>query len=902
MKRLDPMQNPKLRPYLDDVRSWHGFVRFLGLPTLQDNPDTPIDNLFISPQLAGVAVSPDVNPVKWPKGTDIFAALKESKRLIVLGDPGGGKTTLVNWLAWLLVSGSVSGIPEWLNGVIPIPLVLRELDLHEVTDFHSLIKAFLKRPVAVNLQPQRELLHSLFKEGKVMVLVDGFDEVPRSSQEKVRNALWNGFDIYNESYFIASSRLVGYSDCPLDREVTFSLSFEEILSHPGRQVKCEDIEISKHFGDTLISDDIDEVKISIKGPVIANKESQSEHKRATLVYVMPFDDQRIQNFAHNWYRLRTFREVAANDANEFVKAVLANSTTLRLARTPQLLTLMALVFRVRAQLPDGRALLYDLISEAYLESIDTSRKLAQDPYPWKEKRRWLARIAFEMQLLRTAGLLENKVNDENELLVKLDQVLTWIQDAMEHSGYPKDEVFAAEYLNWIARRSGLLLPRGEDLFAFLHLSFQEYFSALYIGELLSDPDWVIAQRDKISYPEGDARVTSKTIQEWANDARWQETLIFCFEGFAHSHKDSRRLIEWVYGKNYSEFDPSGPLSLGELPSSINNKSVLLARVIVDPHSGLPPKAKEDAFNAISDNYLCPETQNDDEHPTAFRLIETEAMHILLSNNSWGDKVWQNLENAKIVTASIDKNSDIYLSRVLNHDYLKKLRITIESIDDINMISNFINLESLQVNSSVGYDIGVFSRLKQLVSLTLIGYKGHGIDGITTFTKLNYLFIGATQVEDIKPLSKITKLDSLSLYFSKVKELEPIKKLKRLKYLEIGHSPVIDISPLVDLINLETLSITDTKVRDLRPLSNLNNLKSLDISNTSVSDLRPLSNLNNLKSLDISNTSVSDISPLSTLKKLRSINIINTQISNITSLAHLANLKIVGFKRKRKKKV
>src|SRR6185369_9295082 len=184
MKRLNPMQDPELRPYLDDVRAWHGYVRFLGLPTLQDNPDTPIDNLFVPPLLAEFAVSPDTDPLSWPQGSDILAMIKKSTRLVILGDPGGGKTTLINWLAWLLASGRTGVIPEWLDGVIPLPIVLRELDLIEVGNFESLLGAFLKRPVAEKLRQKSELLHNLFQQGKVMVLVDGFDEVPRTLQEK----------------------------------------------------------------------------------------------------------------------------------------------------------------------------------------------------------------------------------------------------------------------------------------------------------------------------------------------------------------------------------------------------------------------------------------------------------------------------------------------------------------------------------------------------------------------------------------------------------------------------------------------------------------------------------------------------------------------------------------------
>ena len=95
------LTDAQLRPYLDDVRLWHGYVRFLGLPTMIDNPDTPMNVLFVTPLLHEQAVTPESDPAGWPKGQSLLAALERHKRLVILGDPGCGKSTLINWLAWM---------------------------------------------------------------------------------------------------------------------------------------------------------------------------------------------------------------------------------------------------------------------------------------------------------------------------------------------------------------------------------------------------------------------------------------------------------------------------------------------------------------------------------------------------------------------------------------------------------------------------------------------------------------------------------------------------------------------------------------------------------------------------------------------------------------------------------
>ena len=75
-----------------------------------------------------------------------------------------------------------------------------------------------------------------------------------------------------------------------------------------------------------------------------------------------------------------------------------------------------MIHRYEVNLPRGKARLYNKITEAYLENIDKARdpdgKLGLAPLPWslEEKKRWLARVGFMMQLRRT----ETKEEDEEE--------------------------------------------------------------------------------------------------------------------------------------------------------------------------------------------------------------------------------------------------------------------------------------------------------------------------------------------------------------------------------------------------------------------------------------------------------------------------------------------------------
>ena len=91
-----------LRLYLDYVQQEHGFIRFVSLPRLEDNPNAPIQRLYVEPAVAPRWVSPDVDPKEWPATQPVLDAVAEHQRLVLLGDPGSGKSTLVSRIAWQL--------------------------------------------------------------------------------------------------------------------------------------------------------------------------------------------------------------------------------------------------------------------------------------------------------------------------------------------------------------------------------------------------------------------------------------------------------------------------------------------------------------------------------------------------------------------------------------------------------------------------------------------------------------------------------------------------------------------------------------------------------------------------------------------------------------------------------
>ena len=63
----DPFADKAVKEYLSRVRDWHGYIRFLGMPHMRDNPDVRIDRLFVQPRLSNSHISPDSPTKNWPE-------------------------------------------------------------------------------------------------------------------------------------------------------------------------------------------------------------------------------------------------------------------------------------------------------------------------------------------------------------------------------------------------------------------------------------------------------------------------------------------------------------------------------------------------------------------------------------------------------------------------------------------------------------------------------------------------------------------------------------------------------------------------------------------------------------------------------------------------------------------
>ena len=852
----DYFTNPVIRPYLANVREWQCYIRFLGLPDRRDNPDVLIDRLFVEPLLTRRYVSPDENPENWTgEAETLLDALAEDSPLVLLGDPGIGKSTFLNFVAWLLSRPATNPLIERVGWYLPLPMVLRELPVQGVRDFDGLLDAFLSWKMSEPLLgDERRYLMRTLEEGRAFLLLDGIDELgDRRARENLRNAVFDGFARYPDCRWLLTSRIVGYEEVPFDRE----------HNRPGEGAHQNSSSDDLHGALPRRAPRGSRQALADIEPILGKKETRllrtptrwtSGSGRAVIRYVAPFDDRRIAAFARRWYIQREAAAVRAGaSASHLVRAVHADESILRLARVPNLLTMMALIHRIEATLPHGRALLYERIAEAYLESIDKFRGLDAGPHDLPRKKGWLARVGFEMQRRR----MSERMPQSASILMDADTVKGWLSEEMGRSAAFPDTPSAEEFLKIVGRRSGLFLPRGEGRYAFVHLSFQEYFAAVALKREVTRLRWAKGDASRLGFDRG-------TLAEWAGQSVWREIFSFLFELLASEEEDDWHadLLDCVFGEDFSRLSDTS----SEQEEEILNLGELLARLVTNSRSGL---TSERRYLAIS---CCVRTQ--------LRISSWPLQNIfsiLLSEDTqWNELIFgeinRHMQELNIWTLDLTGARISDISPLANFAGLQSLDLAETQISDLSPIKNLTSLRSLSLTRTLISDLSPLANLSALQSVNLIG----------------------TGFSDLSPLAELPNLESLKLAAEQISELSSIRGLPSLRSLNLIGTLVSDLTPLANLLALESVDFIRTEISDLSPLAELPNLRSLSLEAASVPDISPLENCTSLRSLELYGTlyggKMPDLSPLANFSPLRSLTLMGTEISDLSPLAKPPNLR------------
>ncbi|MDZ4702173.1 MAG: SUMF1/EgtB/PvdO family nonheme iron enzyme [Rhodothermales bacterium] len=367
-------------------------------------------------------------------------AVRDAGQLVLLGDPGSGKSSFVKLLLANLADTELDGAEPLLpdtGGLLPALVLLRDLAAllaHEKLPADTLSRRrFLAGKIAdLAAEQARTLLVPEFVDGvkqafverRVFLVLDGMDEVPYEQRKLVREAVGAALNQFQLKRVFVTCRVRSYSgESVFDEVPTYT------LARLGKE--------------------------------------------------------QIQAFAEQWYRAQQkLQRVKADGVDARIadlQDVATRAPLLSLAENPMLLTTMTIIHQQQKKLPEERVLLYNLAVELLLKrwqegragvSTELSAFLAEKQ---ARMRTVMERLAYEAHLARVA--------DKAADLPRASTI-----ELLSDKAYFGHESLATQFLDYVDQRAGLLIGRGENAvrpasYGFPHRTFQEYLAGCYvIGE------------------------------------------------------------------------------------------------------------------------------------------------------------------------------------------------------------------------------------------------------------------------------------------------------------------------------------------------------------------------------------------------------------------------------------
>ncbi|WAL98072.1 NACHT domain-containing protein [Streptomyces sp. Je 1-369] len=342
----------------------------------------------------------------------VEAALKGSPRVLLRGEAGSGKTTLLQWLAVTAARGAFTGaLAEW-NGLIPVLVKLRQYAGEPPPTPEAMLDR-VAGPLS-GLMPTG-WLHRAFADGRVLLLVDGVDELLAGERRGVRDWLRGLLHLYADTRVVVTSRPAAARVDWLRAERFTALQLE-------RMTPADLVSFVRQWHQAVYGQD---------AGMPCSPEELPGYERSLLTSLQ--DRPHLQSLA----------------TNPLLAALLC---ALHLAR--------------RGQLPRNRMELYRMTLEVLVQQRDTDRGVHSE-------------LAAPLTLTDKLCLLRDlawRLSDNSRTEISVDRAADHVSTklvAMRHL----DGLEGPAVLDHLVHRSGVLRSPVEGRLDFLHRTFQEYLAA-----------------------------------------------------------------------------------------------------------------------------------------------------------------------------------------------------------------------------------------------------------------------------------------------------------------------------------------------------------------------------------------------------------------------------------------
>ncbi|AKN69683.1 ATP-binding protein [Streptomyces sp. PBH53] len=219
--RPDARDSAFERRYLPYVADRHNHITIYGID-LRDSPDRwPLEVAYLSLEATAEEEGPRFDGPSSPSPVHLPAeqALRDHDRVLLRGDAGSGKTTLIQWLA-VTAARDGTQIPY----VLPLRTLVRRPALPTPADFLPAVGCPLTAPEG--------WADRVLSAGRGLILVDGLDEIPAPERHRARDWLLDLIRAFPGNRWLLTSRPTA-----VRQEWLASEGFRELLLAPMRRAE-----------------------------------------------------------------------------------------------------------------------------------------------------------------------------------------------------------------------------------------------------------------------------------------------------------------------------------------------------------------------------------------------------------------------------------------------------------------------------------------------------------------------------------------------------------------------------------------------------------------------------------------------------------------------------------------